>query len=222
MSNLSPINITDQVRSYQQQRYGQANTIPMPQLQKIVAALLTDERGIGGLTFSIGNTAVPAQQLPAFLAANNFKPQQIGNVIYSLHRDIRETGRLTPGSDNMIHVSTDQISEKADNEAVQENMYYQSMGIQRAKSMDPLFAKQNSGAAASAGANISSSPYGLNNNPNPLEVSTISQETKTENSGNIVHQPQRLLSLVLGAYLPKPEIDAACKILFPGPEGVNA
>ncbi len=72
---MNVTDITKQIHTYQQHNRANAsaNPISMRELQQIAAAVLTDPRGIGGLTFSIGNTAVPAKQLPQFLASLEVK-----------------------------------------------------------------------------------------------------------------------------------------------------
>jgi hypothetical protein len=219
------IDITSHVRQLQQNSAGgHANNIPPSSLQKIIASYLSDLRGIKGLTISVGGQAVKAEQLPEFLIRSGLNPQQATCVIFGLYRGIRETGTIPlPKEDNLFHVEPQQISQMAKDEALHKDLSLRYMAMENrpgmgAKSVDPLYAIRSQQTQANLPGRTPPAAinhYGMNNQFAP-EITAGSETGETSNDGaNIIHQPEELLVAALGGYLPKPEIKAACKVLFP-------
>jgi len=208
------MDITKQVQTYQLHSRVGAHPVPIGQLQQIATALLSDARGIGGLTFSVGKTAVTTQELPQFLASLKMNPQQLTSVIYGLYKEVREKGTLSPGADNMIHLDESKLAALAKSDAIQSELSLRALSMQRGKSIDPLFARSGSPKRA---ANLPPSvPYGINSNHTAdTIVASDSDAPAPAAEHNSVPQPKALLSSVLGAYISKADISEACNILFP-------
>lgn len=217
------IDITSHVRQLQQNSAGgHANNIPPASLQKIIASYLSDLRGIKGLTFSIGQQAVKAEQLPEFLIRSGLNPQQATCVIFGLYRGIREAGTIPlPKEDNLFHVEPQQISQMAKDENLLKDLSCRAMAMESKKDVAPLYAKRSQPQTNLPGGSppAAINHYGMNNQFAP-EITAGRETGESSNEGaNIIHQPGKLLVAVLGGYLPPTKIDAACKVLFPKGSG---
>ncbi|KAF0134941.1 MAG: hypothetical protein FD145_322 [Candidatus Saganbacteria bacterium] len=209
-TNIKPVNITDIVSRLQMLPAGQ--TISTELLQKIIASLISDPRGIAGLSFKIGQTTVKGKELLRLLASTGLNPQQMTNVIYGLYHGVRITGKFSPAEDNLIHVRPEQLKEMAKNSAIQKHLYLVSLSIERDKSPEPLYQKPKSQIGAPSTGILPGLPDSIKN-PQSAGVAAAGVSFQAEKE-NIIYQPDKLIMAVTEKYLPEKRAKLACNILL--------
>lgn len=87
--------------------------------------------------------ALKSDTLPPYLASIGLNLQQIAIVMYGLFREIKILGKLTPGLDNAIHITKEKLLQMAKDPALDSDLDTLFNKVQRAKSWDVLFQKDN-------------------------------------------------------------------------------
>jgi hypothetical protein len=166
------------------------------------------------------STSCPSKDLPRMLAMNKFSLQEVTNVIFSIFHDLRQTGKLSIGPDNMIHVTKKQVLAWAKSSAVTAAIAAIANRMEATRTFDPLFNPPEKPPVPAA-ANFPAVPYNQAPVINPAVTKDDIKEKPVDvitPHHNEIYLPVHLLSSVLLAYahrLTRTEIASACKILLP-------
>lgn len=138
---------------------------------------------------------VQAQDLVQYLSSLGLNPQQISQVVYGLYRELRVSGLLTPGSDNLVHISEEKIRQMAKDPALEEALQALALSVQKNKNLDFIFQKgaKTSAPAATHIPQVSHNPY--------ESTSTLPEPAEMHKDSVVIHNLDSFLHMTLLGYV---------------------